>query len=89
MHYRRESVTSSVRYWRERFSAVVQMGRKCDKGVTPGARSTKWAAFITFLICHGEEAEGLFSHSVYRCVTNTCELHSRFIAFHSLSPFTV
>ena len=57
----------SVRYWRERFTAGVRMGRKGDKSIIPRARSREWAAFLSILFCLGEEANRIFLHSVNRC----------------------
>ena len=55
-----------VRYRRERFTAGAQIHvrRKGDKNVIP--RPLKGATFIAIFICHGNGANGIFSHSVYR-----------------------
>ena len=52
---------------RERFTAGARRGGKGDKSVITRARSRQWAAFIAIFICYGEEANGIFLHSVYRC----------------------
>ena len=57
----------SGRFRRERFTAVPRRGGKGDKSVIPLARSRRWAVFIAIFICHGEEANGIFLHSVYWC----------------------
>ena len=57
----------SGRFRRERFTAVPRRGGKGDKSVIPLARSRRWAVFIAIFICHGEEANGIFLHSVYLC----------------------
>ena len=73
----------SVRFWPEGFTAGARRGGKGDKSVIPRARSRRWAAFITIFMCHGEEANGIFSHGVYQCAK------TRVNGFHGLSPFTV
>ena len=57
----------SGRFRRERFTAGPRRGRKGNKSVIPRARSRRWAVFIAIFICHGEEANGILLHSVYRC----------------------
>ena len=57
----------SVRFRRKRFTADARMGRIGDKSIMPRTRYRKWAAFIAIFICHGEEANGIFLYSVYRC----------------------
>ena len=57
----------SGRFWRERFTAGPRLGGKGNKSVIPRARSRRWAVFIAIFICHGEEANGIFLHSVYQC----------------------
>ena len=54
----------SGRFRRERFAAGPRRG---GKGVIPRARSRRWADFIAIFICHGEEANGIYLHGVYRC----------------------
>ena len=51
----------------ERFTAGARRGGKGDKSVILRTRSRRWAVFIAIFICHGEEANGIFLHSVYRC----------------------
>ena len=48
-------------------SVRFRRGGKGDNSVILRARSRRWAAFIAIFICHGEEANGTFLHSVYRC----------------------
>ena len=57
----------SGRFRHERFTARARMGRKGDKSVIPRARSRRWIAFIAIFICHGEDGNGMFLHSVYWC----------------------
>ena len=75
----------SGRFRRERFTAVPRRGGKGDKSVIPRARSRRWAVFIAIFICHGEEANGIFLHSVTGAQKQRCEWLSRFIAFHGLT----
>ena len=75
----------SVRFRHERFTAGARRSGKGDKSVIPRAQSRRWAAFIAIFICHGEEANGIFLHSVDRCAKYRCEWLSWFIAFHGLT----
>ena len=78
-------VMLSMRYRRERFTAVARVGEKGDTGVIPRARLTKWTAFIAFLVCRGEEAGWVFPFSVYRCARRRCEWRSQFVVLHGLT----
>ena len=55
--------------------------KKGDKSVASRARSRRWAAFIAILVCHGEEANGIFCTVFTGAQNHKCVWHSQ--------PFTV